>query len=188
MRQRKDDERLLDLISRRLTVAEDPDEIAKLFWERARVLRGKGDREGALTALENVRMLEPDHVGALALSGEIFITVGRFEEAASHLAELAAHPQAPTQQRLMSGVAAVPICSKNKLQDPVRALAVLTALHRRQAFHVARARAFGEGRHQSRRVRSSCFGARAADERAATIVTGRIQAAHAWPWPSIATS
>ena len=128
VRQKKDDERLLDLISRRLGVAEEPDEIAKLFWERARVLRGKGDREGALTALENVRMLEPDHVGALALSGEIFITVGRFEEAASHLAELAAHPQAPTQQRLMSGVAAVDLF-ENKLQDPARALGVLSALH-----------------------------------------------------------
>ncbi|HEY6081619.1 MAG TPA: hypothetical protein VIW29_22545 [Polyangiaceae bacterium] len=128
VRQRKDDERLLDLISRRLAVAEDPDEIAKLFWERARVLRGKGDREGALTALENVRMLEPDHVGALALSGEIFITVGRFEEAATHLAELAQHPEAPTQQRLMSGVAAVDLF-ENKLQDPARALTVLSALH-----------------------------------------------------------
>jgi hypothetical protein len=128
VRQRKDDDRLLDLISRRLAVAEDPDEIAKLFWERARVLRGKGDRDGALAALENVRMLEPDHVGALALSGEIFITVGRFEEAAKHLAELAAHPQAPTQQRLMSGVAAVDLF-ENKLQDPERALKVLLALH-----------------------------------------------------------
>jgi cellulose synthase operon protein C len=128
VRQRKDDERLLDLITRRLAVAEDPDEIAKLFWERARVLRGKGDREGALAALENVRMLEPDHVGALALSGEIFITIGRFEEAANHLAELAAHPQAPTQQRLMSGVAAVDLF-ENKLKDPQRALKVLLALH-----------------------------------------------------------
>ncbi|HKY40938.1 MAG TPA: hypothetical protein VJN18_33620 [Polyangiaceae bacterium] len=128
VRQRKDDERLLELISRRLTVAEEPDEIAKLFWERARVLRGKGDREGALTALENVRMLEPDHVGALALSGEIFITVGRFEEAASHLAELASHSQAPSQQRLMSGVAAVDLF-ENKLNDPLRALGVLSALH-----------------------------------------------------------
>jgi hypothetical protein len=128
VRKRKDDDRLLDLISRRLTVAEEPDEIVKLFWERARVLRGKGDREGALAALENVRMLEPDHVGALALSGEIFITLGRFEEAATHLAELAAHPAAPTQQRLMSGVAAVDLF-ENKLQDPSRALNVLTTLH-----------------------------------------------------------
>lgn len=128
VRDRRDDERLLDLITRRLGVAEDPDEIAKLFWERARVLRGKGDREGALAALENVRMLEPDHVGALALSGEIYITLGRYEEAASHLAELAAHPGAPTQQRLMSGVAAVDLF-ENKLQDPTRALDVLSALH-----------------------------------------------------------
>lgn len=128
VRQRKDDDRLLDLITKRLAVAEEPDEIAKLFWERARVLRGKGDREGALAALENVRMLEPDHVGALALSGEIFITVGKFEEAATHLAELAAHPQAPTQQRLMSGVAAVDLF-ENKLGSPERALSVLTALH-----------------------------------------------------------
>lgn len=128
VRQRKDDERLLDLISRRIAVAEEPDEIVKLFWERARVLRGKGDREGALAALDNVRMLEPNHVGALALSGEIFITLGRFEEAANHLAELAAHPDAPTQQRLMSGVAAVDLF-ENKLQDPSRALEVLTALH-----------------------------------------------------------
>lgn len=128
VRQRKDDDRLLDLISRRLGVAEDPDEIAKLFWERARVLRGKGDREGALAALENVRLLEPDHVGALALSGEIFITMGRFEEAATHLAELAAHSQAPTQQRLMSGVAAVDLF-ENRLHDPDRALNVLSALH-----------------------------------------------------------
>jgi len=128
VRQRKDDERLLDLVARRLAVTEEPEEIVKLFWERARVLRGKGDREGALAALENVRMLEPDHVGALALSGEIFITLGRFEEAANHLAELAAHPDAPTQQRLMSGVAAVDLF-ENKLQDPARALDVLTALH-----------------------------------------------------------
>jgi cellulose synthase operon protein C len=127
-RQRKNDDRLLDLITRRLAVAEDPDEIAKLFWERARVLRGKGDREGALTALENVRLLEPDHVGALALSGEISITEGRFDEAAEHLAELAAHPKAPTQQRLMSGVAAVDIF-ENKLNDVGRALDVLTGLH-----------------------------------------------------------
>ena len=41
-----------------------------VFWERARALRSQGDWEGALAALENVFMLEPDHVGALALSGD----------------------------------------------------------------------------------------------------------------------
>ena len=38
-------------------------EIQKLFWEQARVLREKGDQDGALNALEHVTMLDPDHVG-----------------------------------------------------------------------------------------------------------------------------
>jgi hypothetical protein len=129
VRDRKDGPRLLELIARRLEVAEDPDEIAKLFWERARVLRAAGDREGALTALENVRLLEPDHVGALALSGEIYITLGRFAEAAENLARLAALEEAPAQQRLMSGIAAVDLY-ENKLDDTYAALDVLANLHR----------------------------------------------------------
>ncbi|MEO7033499.1 MAG: tetratricopeptide repeat protein, partial [Polyangiaceae bacterium] len=129
VRARKDGPRLLELVSRRLEVAEEPDEIAKLFWERARVLRGAGDREGALTALENVRLLEPDHVGALALSGEIYITLGRFAEAAENLARLGALEEAPAQQRLMSGIAAVDLY-ENKLDDAYAALDVLANLHR----------------------------------------------------------
>ena len=64
------------------TVTDDPPEIAKLYWEQARVLREKGDPDGALKALENVTMIEPDHVGALALTGEIFLTRQMFAEAA----------------------------------------------------------------------------------------------------------
>jgi hypothetical protein len=109
-------------------VADDPEEIVKLFWERARVLRSAGDREGALTALENVRLLEPDHVGALALSGEIYITLGRFAEAAENLARLGALDAAPAQQRLMSGIAAVDLY-ENKLDDTYAALDVLANLH-----------------------------------------------------------
>jgi cellulose synthase operon protein C len=129
VRERKDGPRLLELVGQRLEVAEDPDEIAKLFWERARVLRGAGDREGALSALENVRLLEPEHVGALALSGEIYITLGRFAEAAEHLARLGALDEAPAQQRLMSGIAAVDLY-ENKLDDAYAALDVLANLHR----------------------------------------------------------
>src|SRR5690606_20354188 len=75
-------DRLLTLISRRLEVADDPVELAKLFWEQARSLRQQGHREAALAALESVTAIEPDHIGALALSGEIFITQGRYAEAA----------------------------------------------------------------------------------------------------------
>lgn len=129
VRARKDGPRLLELIARRLEVAEDPEEIAKLFWERARVLRGAGDREGALSALENVRLLEPEHVGALALSGEIYITLGRFAEAAENLARLGALSEAPAQQRLVSGIAAVDLY-ENKLDDLYAALDVLSNLHK----------------------------------------------------------
>ncbi|WP_170229410.1 tetratricopeptide repeat protein [Polyangium fumosum] len=128
VRSRNEDDKLLDIIGRRLDVADDEAEIGKLFWERARVLRKKGDREGALSALENVTMLEPDHVGALALAGEISITMGKFAEAADLLGRLSGIGEAPAQQRLMSGVAAVDIY-ENKLNAPEKALKVLVGLH-----------------------------------------------------------
>jgi hypothetical protein len=129
VRARNEDDRLLDIIARRLQVADDDREIAKMYWERARVLRKKGDRDGALAALENVTMLEPDHVGALALAGEICITKGAFAEAAPLLARLSTIDEAPQQQRLMSGIAAVDLF-ENKLQQHDKALEVLVGLHR----------------------------------------------------------
>ena len=129
VRERKDAARLLELVSQRLEVAEDPDEIAKLYWERARVLREAGDRDGALAALENVTLLEPDHVGALALAGEIYLTSGKLPEAAEKLARLSTLSEAPIKQRLMSGVAAVDIY-ENKLREIEKALAVLDGLYR----------------------------------------------------------
>jgi hypothetical protein len=128
VRERGDADKLLAIIAHRLEVAEDPAELAKLFWERARVLRQKGDRAGALTALENVTMIEPDHVGALALKGEIDLTQSNFESAAKNLARLSLLDEAPAQQRLMSGVAAVDIY-ENKLKDTEKALEVLVGLH-----------------------------------------------------------
>jgi tetratricopeptide (TPR) repeat protein len=129
VRARKDGPRLLTLIAQRLEVADDADEIAKLYWERARVLRESGDREGSLDALESVTMLEPDHVGALALSGEIYITTGQFEKAAQNLARLSELEDAPARQRLLSGVAACDLY-ENKLADTLKALDVLASLFR----------------------------------------------------------
>lgn len=129
VRARNEDDRLLGIIERRLDVSVDDQEIGKLYWERARVLRKKGDIDGALAALENVTMLEPDHVGALALLGEVYITKGNFAEAAPALARIAMHEQAPRQQRLMSGVAAVDLYEK-KLREPQKALEVLVGMHK----------------------------------------------------------
>lgn len=128
VRERKEDDKLLAITARRIDVADDPPELAKLFWEQARVLRQKGNRDAALAALENVTMIEPDHVGALALSGEIYITKGMYAEAARNLARLAELGEAPEKQRLMSGIAAVDLY-ENKLGDSMRALEVLVALH-----------------------------------------------------------
>jgi tetratricopeptide (TPR) repeat protein len=128
VRQRGESDKLLSLIARRLEVAEDSPELVKLYWERARVLRQKGDREGALGALEKVTMIEPDHVGALALKGEIDITESNFADAAKNLSRLALLEDAPPQQRLMSGVAAVDLY-ENKLNDTAKALEVLVGLH-----------------------------------------------------------
>lgn len=128
VRARKDGPRLLELVTRRLEVAEDPAELAKLFWERARVLRQSGDHQSALAALENVTMLETDHVGALALAGEIYLSTKQFPEAAEKLAKLSTLDEAPTKQRLMSGIAAVDIYEK-RLGDNDAALLVLQGLH-----------------------------------------------------------
>ncbi len=128
VRGRKEDDRLLSLIERRLDVADDETEIGKLFWERARVLQKRGDADGALAALENVTMLEPDHVGALALSGTICIQKGDFAGAAPFMARLSKNPEAPKQERLVSGITACDLY-ENKLNQPEKALEILVALH-----------------------------------------------------------
>lgn len=129
VRERKDNEKLLALVARRLQVTDDAQEIQKLYWEQARVLREKGDQDGALSALEHVTMLDPDHVGALALLGEINIRRGNFEQAAVSLGRLAVLEAAPAKNRVTAGVAAVDLY-ENKLNQFDKALEVLLALHR----------------------------------------------------------
>jgi tetratricopeptide (TPR) repeat protein len=129
VRARKDNEKLLALVTRRLEVTDDPTEIQKLFWEQARVLREGGDQDAALKALEHVTMLDPDHVGALALLGEINIRRGNFEEAAASLARLARLEAAPAKNRVTAGIAAVDLY-ENKLGNFEVALEVLLSLHR----------------------------------------------------------
>lgn len=129
VRERKDHDKLLSLVARRLEFTDDPKEMTKLYWEQARALRSKGETEEALLALENVTMLEPDHVGALALTGEIFIRLGRYEEAASSLSRLAKSTEAPAKNRATAAVAAVDLYEK-KLGRHDDALEVLVALHK----------------------------------------------------------
>ncbi|MBX3186980.1 MAG: hypothetical protein KF819_08195 [Labilithrix sp.] len=128
VRDRKDGAKLLDLVGRRLEVTDDPQEIAKLYWEMARVMREKGDPDAALEALSHVTMFDENHVGALALTGEIFIRRGMFAEAAENLSRLARVEHAPPKNRVTAGVAAVDLY-ENKLGRHDLALEVLLALH-----------------------------------------------------------
>jgi tetratricopeptide (TPR) repeat protein len=127
VRARKDIKHLLQLIELRLGVIDDEEEITKMYWERARAMRQKGDQDAAIKCLEDVTMLQPDHVGALALKGEIYIARGDFERAAPLLAKLATLDEAPTKQRLVSGIAAVDLYEK-RLGNRAKALEVLNNL------------------------------------------------------------
>ncbi len=129
VRERKDGDALLGLIAIRLEHTNDPAEIAKLYWEQARVLREKQDPDGALVALSQVTMLEPDHIGALALSGEIFIRRGQYGEAAEQLARLSKVAAAPPKNRVTAGITAVDLY-ENKLNRFDLALDVLLHLNR----------------------------------------------------------
>ena len=141
LRQRNEDERLLAMIAKRIEVTNDSAEITKMYWERARIFRRKGDLAGALAALENVAEIDVDHVGALALLGEIRINKARssveagkdarrdFAEAAPVLARLAALATAPEQQRRVSAVAAADVYEK-QLGQGEKAFDVLMLLHR----------------------------------------------------------
>jgi cellulose synthase operon protein C len=127
IRERNDGPRLLELIDLRLNVSEDVSELVKLHWERARVLRGLGERDAAMQALENVTLLEPEHVGALALAAEISISSHQLADACKYLDQLARLDSAPDKQRLMSAMAAADIY-QSKLSQPERAVSLLLAL------------------------------------------------------------
>jgi predicted negative regulator of RcsB-dependent stress response len=129
VRGRQEDDRLVELASRRLEVADDAAEIVKLYWEQARILHKKADYSAALEALTNVTMFEPDHVGALVVLGDIHSKQGTFDEAAEAYAQLAAHKDAPAQQRLIAGVKAVDLYEK-RLGKVQEALDVLVGLHK----------------------------------------------------------
>jgi cellulose synthase operon protein C len=129
VRDAKQPEQLLSLIEARLPQAKTEDESLMLNWERARCMRSLGDREGALLALDAVSAIDPHHVGALALAGEINIALGRFSDAARFLSQLARQSDAPQKQRLMGGLAAAELFDK-KLNRPVFAQDILLELHR----------------------------------------------------------
>lgn len=118
---------IVDLLARRIQATNSVSELIVLYWDRARAFRAMDELELALDEIKNLTLLDAGHVGARALLGEIYIRQENFEQAAKELADLATLDNAPDEQRLMSGVAAVDLY-ETKLDNLSKALEVLDEL------------------------------------------------------------
>lgn len=124
--ERKADDALLALVDARLAANDDPDELPKLYYEQARLRRGRGGRENVLEALENLLMLEDDHPGGLALAVEVHVTLENWAAAVNSLRSLASADVPPAQRRI-ARLGAADFLEK-KLGRTLEAIAELRAL------------------------------------------------------------
>jgi tetratricopeptide (TPR) repeat protein len=125
--ERGDDAGLLDLVNARSEVFDDPEFLAPLLYEQARLFRGLGQVEEALASLDNLLLLEPEHIGGLALQVEIHVQRESFADAVDSLRALATAESAPASQRRIARLGAAEFLEK-KLDDAAGALAELKAI------------------------------------------------------------
>ncbi|HJL14767.1 MAG TPA: hypothetical protein RMH99_03875 [Sandaracinaceae bacterium LLY-WYZ-13_1] len=125
--EREDDAGLLELVSARIELVDDVAELAKLFYEQARLLRSLGLREDALGALDNLLMLEGDHVGGLALLVELQVQEENWAGAVEALRSLASAEDVPDSQRRIARLGAADFL-ETKLDATEEAWAELAAL------------------------------------------------------------
>jgi tetratricopeptide (TPR) repeat protein len=119
--ERGDDEELLALVKQRAEITDDPELLAPLFYELARLHRGIGQREQALVALDNLLMLEPEHVGGLALLVELQVQREAWADAVDALRTLASVEDVPASQKRIARLGAADFLEK-KLGDVEGAL------------------------------------------------------------------
>jgi len=120
---RGETDRLIDLIRERTELVDEADELIGLFYELARLCRAAGDLDGALDAIDNVRMLD-EHVGALALAVEIHTARESWADAVEVLTALASAKFVPEAQRRLARLGAADFLER-KLNDGPAALAQL---------------------------------------------------------------
>lgn len=126
--ERGDDRGLLGLVSNRIALLDDPEELCKLYYEQARLLRSLGMREDALVALDNLLMLDESHVGGLALMVEVQVQAENWAGAVDALQLLAGADDVPGAQRRIARLGAADFLD-NRLGQPQGALDELNALH-----------------------------------------------------------
>jgi hypothetical protein len=118
--QTEDSQALIDLVFDRTEQIDDAAELARLFYELARLYRAGGDLEAALGAIDNLLMLE-EHVGGRALAVEIHSARGNFVEAVEALRALAVCNDVPKAQKRLARLGAADFL-ENRLRDPDGAL------------------------------------------------------------------
>jgi len=123
--ERGDAEALESLVASRIDAVNDDAELVRLFYEQARIRRSRGDLDGAIEALENLLMLEGEHVGGLALMVETAVALERYGDAVEALRALAQADVPPAQRRIARLGAADFL--EAKLGDPEGAIAELRA-------------------------------------------------------------
>lgn len=97
--QREDADALQALVASRLAQDQTSD-CESLLYERARLLRGFGERDEALEVLDQLLATSPSHAGALALSAEIHVSREHWQEAVVRLQALAATDIPKAQKRV----------------------------------------------------------------------------------------
>lgn len=126
---RGDEAGLLELVSARIELVDDSEELVKLFYEQARLFRALGMRDDALGALDNLLMLDGEHLGGLALLVELQVQNEDWEGAVEALRALAAADEMPDSQRRIAHLGAADFL-EHRLDDPEGALSELGAIER----------------------------------------------------------
>jgi hypothetical protein len=103
--EKSDTAELIALVAARTKHVHDAEQLAKLFYELARLQRARGELELALDAIDNVLMLE-ENVGALALRVEIHSARQEWDEAVAALEAMAVASGVPKAQRRLARLGA----------------------------------------------------------------------------------
>ncbi|MEM7434156.1 MAG: tetratricopeptide repeat protein [Myxococcota bacterium] len=122
---REDSDALEALVATRLAGGH-ADDRSELLYERARLLRGVGEREEALSVLDELLADSPEHPGALALAAETFVSMERWEDAVARLQRLT-QSNIPPAQRRMAHLGAADFL-EHQLGRPTQALEELRAV------------------------------------------------------------
>ncbi|MEO0325169.1 MAG: hypothetical protein AAF447_19580, partial [Myxococcota bacterium] len=119
---------LIELVRERALATEDEDQLARLIYERARLHRTLGQLDQSLAAIKELRMLDAQHAGGIALASEIHVSREHWPQAVAALRDLAGADVPPAQARIARLGAAETLLVR--MNQPAKALAELEDLVR----------------------------------------------------------